>query len=129
LFRNEISLHWQIDSLFLALLTLILHFRSVFLHIFKREILYQLIPIDPIAFQPATSAGIPIKYHVELNIQISQGSAAAHCGLVVDYVTPSSTVYLRIQGWKNYQNQSTFAHVINTDTGWAKKLRTSFFAI
>jgi len=33
-------------------------------------------------------------------------------GAVEDFILPYSTVYLRIQKWKNYWNRSTFAKVI-----------------
>jgi len=32
-------------------------------------------------------------------------------GAVADFILPYSAVYLRIQKWKNYWNQSTFAKV------------------
>jgi len=33
-------------------------------------------------------------------------------GVVEDFISPYSAVYLRIQNWKNYWNRSTFAKVI-----------------
>jgi len=49
---------------------------------------------------------------VQLNIYITQGTAATEFSVVEDFILPYSAVYLRIQKWKNYWNRSTFAKVI-----------------
>jgi len=49
---------------------------------------------------------------VQLNIQISQGSAATEFRCGGRFILPYSAVHLRVQKWKNYWNRSTFANVI-----------------